>query len=45
MGAIGLFLGAIVLSIGYKLFLVWLEQAVPVRPVMPERSASAGIGL
>ena len=45
MGAIGLFLGAIVLSIGYKLFLVWLEQAVPVRPVMSERSASAGIGL
>ena len=27
MGIIGLFVGAIVLSVGYKLFLVWLEQA------------------
>jgi len=26
MGVIGLFLGAIVLSVGYKLFLAWLDQ-------------------
>jgi predicted PurR-regulated permease PerM len=25
MGIIGLFVGAIVLSVGYKLFLAWLE--------------------
>jgi predicted PurR-regulated permease PerM len=25
MGVIGLFVGAIVLSVGYKLFLAWLE--------------------
>jgi predicted PurR-regulated permease PerM len=25
MGIIGLFVGAVVLSIGYKLFLAWLE--------------------
>jgi predicted PurR-regulated permease PerM len=45
MGAIGLFLGAIVLSIGYKLFLAWLEETAQVRPFMSERSVSAGIGL
>lgn len=28
MGMIGLFLGAIVLSVGYKLFLAWLEQGL-----------------
>ena len=28
MGAIGLFLGAIILSIGYKLFLAWLKDTV-----------------
>ena len=27
MGIIGLFVGAIVLSVGYKLFLAWLDQA------------------
>jgi hypothetical protein len=27
MGIIGLFVGAIVLSVGYKLFLAWLEPA------------------
>jgi predicted PurR-regulated permease PerM len=27
LGLIGLFIGAIVLSVGYKLFLVWLDQA------------------
>jgi predicted PurR-regulated permease PerM len=26
LGLIGLFIGAIVLSLGYKLFLAWLEQ-------------------
>jgi predicted PurR-regulated permease PerM len=31
-GIIGLFAGAVVLSIGYKLFTLWLEQ-------QPERSA------
>ena len=30
MGIIGLFLGAIVLSVGYKLLLAWLEGATPV---------------
>jgi predicted PurR-regulated permease PerM len=28
MGIIGLFVGAIVLSVGYKLFLAWLEGPV-----------------
>ena len=27
MGIIGLFVGAIVLSVGYKLFIAWLDQA------------------
>jgi predicted PurR-regulated permease PerM len=27
MGIIGLFVGAVILSVGYKLFLAWLEQA------------------
>ena len=27
MGIIGLFVGAIVLSVGYKLFLAWLDRA------------------
>jgi predicted PurR-regulated permease PerM len=26
LGLIGLFVGAIVLSVGYKLFLAWLDQ-------------------
>jgi len=30
MGIIGLFVGAIVLSVGYKLFLAWLERTVAV---------------
>jgi len=42
MGAIGLFLGAIVLAVGYKLFLAWLEDSVHNSPVMSERSVSAG---
>jgi hypothetical protein len=32
MGAIGLFEGAIVLSVGYKLFLAWLEETAELRP-------------
>jgi predicted PurR-regulated permease PerM len=28
MGTIGLFVGAIVLAVGYKLFLAWLEDSV-----------------
>jgi hypothetical protein len=27
LGLVGLFVGAIVLSVGYKLFLAWLDQA------------------
>ncbi len=41
MGTIGLFLGAIILSIGYKLFLAWLEDTVQAHTVMSERSISA----
>ena len=44
MGAIGLFVGAIVLSVGYKLFLAWLEDTVQNRPVLSERSISAPTG-
>jgi len=32
MGAIGLFEGAIALSVGYKLSLAWLEDTVDVSP-------------
>jgi len=32
MGIIGLFVGAIVLSVGYKLFLAWLEGTVEIEP-------------
>ena len=32
MGIIGLFVGAIVLSVGYKLFLAWLEETPTCRP-------------
>jgi predicted PurR-regulated permease PerM len=45
MGTIGLFAGAIVLSVGYKLFLAWLEDTAVVRPLISERSVSAGSGL
>jgi hypothetical protein len=30
MGIIGLFVGATVLSVGYKLFLAWLEGSVEI---------------
>ena len=45
MGTIGLFLGAVILSIGYKLFLAWLEDTVQERIVMSEQSVSAGSGI
>ncbi len=45
MGTIGLFLGAIVLSIGYKLLLAWLEDTAQDRIMMPEQSVSAGSGI
>jgi predicted PurR-regulated permease PerM len=45
MGTIGLFVGAIVLSVGYKLLLAWLEGAAKVSPEMCHRSASARAGL
>ena len=45
MGTIGLFLGAIILSIGYKLFLAWLEDTVQDRIKVPEQSVSAGGGI
>lgn len=47
MGAIGLFVGAIVLSVGYKLFLAWLEETAeipsgtPVAGPLPTRSTAA----
>ena len=37
MGIIGLFVGAIVLSVGYKLFLAWLDEDIASAP-----SASPG---
>ena len=41
MGIIGLFVGAIVLSVGYKLLLAWLEGTAQVRPERVEPGASA----
>jgi predicted PurR-regulated permease PerM len=32
MGIIGLFVGAIVLSVGYTLFLAWLDEDIPSAP-------------
>jgi len=41
-GTIGLFLGSIVLSVGYKLLLAWMEDSAQVSPEMQEEhSASA----
>jgi len=40
MGIIGLFVGAIVLSVGYKLFLAWIE---PATVVDPEVSSISGV--
>lgn len=41
MGSIGLFVGSIVLSVGYKLFLAWLEGTSHVSLGIREHSASA----
>lgn len=41
MGTIGLFVGATVLSVGYKLFLAWLEGTAHHRSEVLERGASA----
>ena len=38
MGAIGPFIGAIVLSVGYKLFLAWLQQSVQLGQDVPQQS-------
>ena len=43
MGIIGLFIGAVVLSVGYKLLQAWLEGTTQISPEM--RSASARSGL
>ena len=40
MGAIGLFVGSIVLSVAYKLFLAWLEESSQVRTEIREHSSS-----
>lgn len=45
MGTIGLFAGAIVLSIGYKLFLLWLYGDSGVNAQSSPKSVSAQIGL
>jgi predicted PurR-regulated permease PerM len=45
MGAIGLFLGAIILSIGYKLCLAWVEDTAQDQKVMSEQSVSSGSGI
>jgi len=44
MGTIGLFIGAVILSVGYKLFLAWLEKAPPTIAESPERNAPVRIG-
>lgn len=41
MGTVGLFVGAIVLSVGYKLFLAWLAGTAKATPGALEHSASA----
>jgi predicted PurR-regulated permease PerM len=45
-GLLGLFVGAVVLAIGYKLLLLWLstgdEPAQQVEPAPPEKPASPG---
>jgi predicted PurR-regulated permease PerM len=46
MGTIGLFLGSIVLSVGYKLLMAWMEDSAHASPEMrEEHSASAHAGL
>lgn len=45
LGPIGLFVGAVVLSVGYKLVLAWLEESAKLQPVLLERSASVRSGV
>ena len=45
MGTIGLFAGAIILSIGYKLSLAWLYGHSRFNVDLPQQSASAQVGL
>jgi hypothetical protein len=35
MGIIGLFLGAVVLALGFELFMAWLGDETPRTPVAP----------
>lgn len=41
MGIVGLFVGAIILAVGYKLFLAWLEGKDKVSPEIAERVVAA----
>jgi predicted PurR-regulated permease PerM len=41
MGIVGLFLGAVILSIGYQLFVAWLGD-VPTSAGEPEAAAASG---
>jgi predicted PurR-regulated permease PerM len=43
MGIIGLFAGAIILSIGYKLFLVWLGANLPTKVELSQQNVSPQI--
>jgi len=45
MGTVGLFVGAVVLSVGYKLFLAWLEGTTQANPEVLEPGTSARAGL
>jgi predicted PurR-regulated permease PerM len=37
MGLIGLFVGAVILSVGYKLFLAWLGMPVAIKEIEEHR--------
>ena len=39
MGIIDLFVGPIMLSVGYKLFLAWLDEAIEPAPARPDANA------
>ena len=45
MGTVGLFIGAILLSIGYKLCLAWLEQTTQLTEEASQRTVSVQAGL
>jgi len=40
MGTIGLFVGAVLLSVGYKLAMAWLQETPAVRPEVSERTGA-----